>query len=226
MLRTWLLVTTILTVASSASFSSGEAAEIPRDQPRGITMSAAGGADNHASALQTLAALGSTGRDRNTEFLCTYGYKVYNTRNCHSGSCYHAWEHYAVPIRGKGMAVTEIVVTNSPSMGSPSFTAGIYENAKGKPGALIVSGTGQARGSCLATKVAIAKTALTAGKRYWVVEDAPVATRNGTNAVRWGYSKRAKHNAYYQHFSSHSGLSGSLTDWLPVSGPAPRVKVQ
>jgi hypothetical protein len=225
MLRTWLLATTILMIAGSVSFSRGEAGEKSAGQPRGIAMSAAGGADNRASALQTRLEFGNPGRDRNRDFLCTYGYEVYYSKHCFSGSCHGQSQHYAVPIRGKGKSVTEIIVTDSPVSGSPSFNVGIYENMKGKPGTPIASGTGQALGSCIRNKVVIPKTFLVAGKKYWVEERTTRPTRQGINAVSWGYNPNARHDALYQHYSYFSS-SGTLSEWLPVSGPAPFAKVQ
>jgi hypothetical protein len=204
MLKSWLLATTILIVVGSVSFSTSEA----------------GGAFTGQAPLN----FGNHSRDRNSEFLCTYGYNVFYTAGRESGSSYIYWRQYAVPITGKGTAVTEIIVTDEPRTGSSSFKVGIYTNSGGKPGGLIADGHGKAKGSCLLTTATIPKTFLAAGKRYWVVETAPLRSR-GTNSVIWGYKPKAKQNAYYQSYSANSS-SSSLSDWLPVSGPAPFAQVK
>jgi hypothetical protein len=238
MLRSKLLATTFLIIVGSFSFSPVRAAAVSRDQP-GFVASVASSGGNRAPALQMRTELGYPGRDRNTEFLCTYGYKVYLDLYSGQGSSFDVWVDYAVPIRGKGVSVSEILVTDAPVSESDNFKIGIHKDNNGKPGTLIADGIGEALGSCLLTTVVIPKTLLAAGRRYWVVEKAngnhhimrgpgPNAKhepRYLRNAVNWGYKPDAKHNALYQSYYSAAD-SWSLSDWLPVSGPAPFVKVQ
>jgi hypothetical protein len=143
-------------------------------QSAGHAMTAASSDGNRAPALQTHMELRTPERDRNREFLCTYGYAVSSYFNSFSSEVFEGWQHYAVPIRGEGASVSEIVVTDSQPSGSISsdFTVGIYKNTNGRPGKLIAGGTGQAQGSCLPTKVVIPKTFLAAGKKYWIEENA------------------------------------------------------
>lgn len=204
MLKSWLLATTILIVVDSVSFSTSEA----------------GGVFTGQAPLD----FAKPSRDRNTNFLCTYGYGVFYTAGRESGSSYIYWRQYAVPITGKGTSVTEIIVTDEPRTGSSSFKVGIYTDSGGMPGGLIADGHGKAKGSCILTTATIPKTFLAAGKRYWVVETAPLRSR-GTNSVSWGYKQKAKQNDYYQSYSANSS-SSTLSDWLPVSGPAPFVQVK
>jgi hypothetical protein len=163
------------------------------------------------------------------DFLCTYGDRVYYSAHRDSGYSTLNWQHYAVPIRGKGLSVSEIMVTDNPSAGSANVTVGIYDDKNGKPGRLIVEGSGRAKGSCRLTTVVISKTFLAAGTKYWVEEEALQRGR-GINAVSWGYKPNARSKAYYQYYSytGSSGIAKSsyLSDWLPASGPAPFVKVK
>jgi hypothetical protein len=199
-------------------------------QSAGHAMTAASSDGNRAPALQTHMELRTPERDRNREFLCTYGYAVSSYFNSFSSEVFEGWQHYAVPIRGEGASVSEIVVTDSQPSGSISsdFTVGIYKNTNGRPGKLIAGGTGQAQGSCLPTKVVIPKTFLAAGKKYWIEENARACFSPPSyceNAVSWGYKPNVRHNAYYQYYK-YSPQSSYLSDWLPVSGPAPFVKVK
>ena len=229
MLKNWLLTTTFLILAGSVFFSPGEAGENSAGQPRGVAMSAVGGAGDRVSAIQTRMSFGNPGRDRNRDFLCTYGYDVYYRYHIYDSWSSIYWQHYAVPIKGRGTLVREIVVTDEPYSHtySSSFNVGIYSSANGHPGSLIAGGSGIAKGSCRRTEVVIPKTLLTAGKKYWVVEDAPPHNKGGRfNEVIWGYKSNAtRENALYQTFFS-SAFSSSLSDWLPVNGPAPFVNVK
>jgi hypothetical protein len=235
MLRNKLLTTTFLMIVGSVSFSSAQSAGISGDQSGGIAMTAAGTADNRATTFQMPAEFGNPGKDRNREFLCTYGYSVHDSDyDSGNGSGFEHWVHYAVPIRGKGASVSQIQVTDSESSSSysPKFKVGIYENKNGKPGKLIAGGTGKAKGLCRLTTVVIPKTFLAAGKKYWIEENAldPDDGKHGHccgyYAVSWGFRQNAKHNAYYQYYSSISGAYSSLSDWLPVSGSAPFARVR
>lgn len=219
MLKNWLLTTTFLIIAGSVFFSPGEAGE-----PHGVAMSAVGGSGDGRSA-----AFGNPRRDRNRDFLCTYGYDVYYRYHIADSWSSIYWQHYAVPIKGRGTSVREIVVTDEPYSHtySSSFNVGIYSNANGHPGSLITGGSGIAKGSCRRTEVAIPNTLLKAGKKYWVVEEAPPHNKGGRfNEVIWGYKSNAtRENALYQTFFS-SPSSSSLSNWLPVNGPAPYVNVK
>lgn len=225
MLRRRLLVTTFLIVVGTVCFAPAHSTGDP---------SRFGTAAN----AETFP-FGASSRDRNSEFLCTYGYKVSFEHYYGSGSSFLDWVHYAVPIKGNGVSVSEIAVTDSPAVGSPSFTLGIHKNRNGRPGKRIATGRGRALGSCQLTTVVLPKTFLAAGETYWIVENAqnysalpsgprPNADHNPTfvsNAVYWGYKPNARHNALYQYCSSECG-SASRSDWLPVSGPAPFARVE
>ena len=227
MLKIGLLATTALIVAGSISFVAAKSAKISNDRGGDIAIAAVAGEDGPAHASDRPAVFSNPGRDRNRDFLCTYGYDVSHYRHKYSGYYAIHWQHYAVPIKGKGASVSEIAVTDSPSVGSSKFKVGIYSNADGKPGTLIAGGAGKAHGSCLLTTVLIPKTFLAAGEKYWVEED--MGNHPGLNVVSWGYNPNAKHNAYYQYYSyvsSSGAVSSHLSDWLPVSGPAPFVKVR
>jgi hypothetical protein len=197
MLRNKLLATTFLIIVGSFSFSPPRAAILSGDPSGGIATAAVDSEESRAAALQTRTDFGNHSRDRNREFLCTYGYKVYYGAYYGEGSSFEDWARYAVPIRGKGASVSEIVVTDSPSAGSSKFRVGIYEDRKGKPGTRIAAGSGRAQGSCVLTTVVIPKTFLAAGKQYWIEERASRRSPSDPffNAVEWGYKSTAKHNA-------------------------------
>lgn len=232
MLRSGLLATTFLIVIGSVSFSAAHAAGISRDQPNGIAIAAAGTGQNGTAVFPMRAQRGIPGNDRNRKFLCTYGYNVYDDdSDSGQGSGLEYSSHYAVPITGKGASVSEIQVTDSEpaSSYSPKFRAGIYADKDGTPGRLIAGGSGKAQGSCRLTTVVIPKTFLTAGKQYWVEEHAPDPGYSRCcqhYAVNWGYRSGAKQNALYQYYVSLSQESSWFSDWFPVSGPAPFVKVK
>lgn len=232
MLRTRLLATTFLIVIGSVSFSPAHSAGIFGDNSNGIATAAAGTGENGTATFPTRTQRGIPGNDRNRKFLCTYGYKVYDADyDSGQGSGLEQSSHYAVPITGKGASVSEIQVTDSEpaSSYSPKFKAGIYADKNGTPGRLIAGGSGKAQGSCRLTTVVIPKTFLTAGKKYWVEENAPDPGYSRCchyYAVNWGYRSGAKQNALYQYYNSLSQESSWFSDWLPVSGPAPFVKVK
>ena len=220
MLRNKLLATTMLMMFGSVSFFPAQSAGISGNQSGGGAIAAAG-----ATPLQAGSDFGSPGKDRNREFLCTYGYETFYHYS-YVSSWSVSWSHYAVPIKGKGASVSKIQVTDSePSNSdSPKFNVGIYKNANGIPGSLIAGGTGKARGSCRLTTVVIPKTFLAAGKKYWIEENAP-SSGAGLNAVSWGYNQNSRHNAY-QQTGWFNAYSSSSSPWLPVHGPAPFVRVR
>jgi len=230
MLRNKLLTTTFLIIVGSLFFAPARAAAISRDQSGGVAITAVGSAQNSTPEPKMHTEFGNPVRDRNKEFLCTYGYTVYNLFIYSSSYRASGWQRYAVPIRGKGASVSQIQVTDSePSNSySPEFKVGIYENRGGRPGKLIERGNGRAKGGCTDTTVTIPKTFLADGQTYWIEETVGVTHYSGDHfhAVKWGYNPNARHNAYYRyHYYNRSG-SSSTTDWLPVSGPAPFVRVR
>jgi hypothetical protein len=72
MLRNKLLATTMLMMFGSVSFFPAQSAGISGNQSGGGAVAAAG-----ATPLQAGSDFGSPGKDRNREFLCTYGYEAF-----------------------------------------------------------------------------------------------------------------------------------------------------
>lgn len=224
MLKIRLFMTTALTVVGSMSVAAAQLAEMPEGRSSHIAIAAAGSVDSPAPGTDLRRVFENPGRDRNSEFLCTYGYRVSHTQEVGSGYRQVHWQEYAAPIIGKGASVSGIFVTDSPSDGS-NFYAGIYTNRHGEPSQLLAAGKGKAKGSCGLTRVGIPKTFLAAGTKYWIVEN----SERKEGAVSWGYRPNSRRKGLYQYysFSSSSGyISYSyLSPWLAVSGPAPFVKV-
>jgi hypothetical protein len=194
---------------------------------------------SEASAQPSPAA---TGRDRNEEFLATYGggaFSVYASSAQSSHSGYHRtnrhWQHVAVPITGKGQTVHSIIVKEGrASASSAAFSAGIYSNtAGGLPGILISGGTG------VATKkhpsritIPISATTLASNTTYWIEELIPNC-RNCSKKDYWKINKRSKLKAYVEDYrytasSSSGGYNysySSTTPWsVQTAGPFFKVK--
>jgi len=179
--------------------------------------------------------LGKPGRNRNVQFLNTYGYKRYSVSSylsSESHSIYLGWRVVATPIKGMGSKITRILVEDCPSANS-SFTVGVYTNDHGAPGNVVASGLASAH-SCGWTSATIPPTRLKAGKKYWVVESDP-HTGSGFayfNEVHWiARTTGNQHKALYRYHSAYSsfvlGNNSSYTSpWLQVSGPPPFVKVK
>jgi hypothetical protein len=176
------------------------------------------------------AILSNPGKDRNTEFLCTYGsYSVYDYRYFSSASQVSGWQNVAVPIRGHGKTVGTIVVENSASPAA-SFTVGIYSNTpSGTPGQLIAGGVAKARPTCKRKSVAISPTVLNAGEKYWV-EETVSKIGYGYNGVLWAIDPNARNKAYSQHheyFASSSSQYSYTSHWRRIkTGPAPYFRVK
>jgi hypothetical protein len=207
MFRSGLLVTTAIVIVGTLSFFAAQS----------------------AAAARPLNA--RTGRDRNNEFLCTYGdIMVSHDHFATSGpSFYLSWTHVAVPIKGRGQTVSQIIVMDalegSASRLRNEFSAGIYSSTlHGKPGNLIAGNIGSAPTTCGKVVFPITPTTLEKNKTYWVEETADQPNRSNKK-IDWAVNPKARQNAYVQHhFSSsyvHSqGFHSSTTKWEKQhSGP-------
>ena len=189
-------------------------------------------ANAYGCGAQMRAQLGKSGRNRNIEFLNSYGYRVCNYSFYDSTTSVSGWEDVASPIKGTGNMITKIMVKDCPVSHSPSFAVGVYKDYHRAPGSLIASGRATANSSCGWTSATIPRTMLKTGKRYWVVESNSVSRPDDINAVLW-VSRRTstRHNALYRyhhlHFSSSGNSNSNYTSpWLSVSGPRPSLKVK
>lgn len=224
MFRNLLLVTTALLAV--ASMTPTEAQNI------------AGAHADRMAARHMALEVAHRGHDKNTEFLCTYGgYDVSAGWSSSSETLDSSWKQVAVPIRGHGRAVDTIVVhtgTSDPK-GSRQFSAGIYGNTlKDRPGNLIAGGKSRAGQHCGKREIAIPRTVLEDGKKYWVVESVPRPTgpRGGArNLVSWGIDPVARDDAYSQYhtfsYSYPSSGSSYTSPWRRIkTGRAPFVRVR
>jgi hypothetical protein len=166
-------------------------------------------------------------RDRNGEFLCTYGFLDVSTFYSlgSSLSLFSAWTHIAVPIIGKGKVITDILVREESGPGSRfrRFFTGIYSNtSKGVPGKLIAGNWHGATSRCKETKVKISPTMLATNTTYWVEEMASpsLSSYYADNVAMWAVDPKTNRRAYKQTHSGHSGHSSHTSPWTPLStGP-------
>jgi hypothetical protein len=203
MVRKCLLITTAMIVVGSFSFFVAQSAAVARP----VTAAAK--------------------RDRNQEFLCSYGeFDVSRSSTSHSQSRHSNWTHVAVPIIGHGRTVNRIVVSEGRDahiVAGSQFTIGIYKNSRrGVPGKLITAQTSKAPSKCEQFSVYITPTRLKRGKAYWVEETIRGYGSSDTQ-IAWAINPKAINKAYLQYhtYSSRSGSSGSYTSpWEPASsGP-------
>lgn len=206
MFRCGLLVTTALVIAGSFSFLAAQSAVMAGPVKAGVA------------------------RDRNKEFMHTYGagrgwpcgekHFVVSTydQNFSSGSSESAWTHVAVPITGHGNTVDRIVVREGYSSEFDAlFSAGIHSNTpSGVPGKLIAGGTGKARPFCGKVRVNIPPTKLSRNTIYWIEETTPGYANPSKTAVYWKVDPHRKSHAYSQaHFYhwSHSSGGSYTSPW-------------
>lgn len=194
---------------------------------------------NPGCALRVRAQVGRPGRNRNAQFLHTYGYSVCTYHYYGHSSRASDWQVYAAPIKGTGNKISKIMVKECSSSSSPNFIVGVYTDDHGVPGKGIAGGRTSVNSSCGWTSATITPTLLKAGKKYWVVESNPSpdpARSSGCGgssscyAVLWLPRRTGRHNALYRYHTFYSsslfGRSNSYTSpWLSVSGPRPALKV-
>lgn len=142
-------------------------------------------------------------RDANGRFLCTYGQfgVSFTYRNISSSFVSSQWEEVAVPIRGRGQTVSQIIVMEAPAPHTPryAFAAEIYSNgANGRPGKLIAKGKGKAGPSCGPVGISISPTTLNANQKYWIEErtDHVGRTISSYVALYWEANPKAKREAF------------------------------
>jgi hypothetical protein len=169
-----------------------------------------------------------SGRDRNHEFLCTYGqFDVFYSHSANSGSGVHtAWTHVAVPVTGHGKLVHRIVVQEGKSSKSVDgkFSAGIYSNtASGLPGNLIAGGAATASSHCTEVGIPINPTKLQDKKTYWIVEQARQQGRV-KRKLHWAVNPKTKQKAYVQRYNS-SSFQSHTSPWMEQA-LGPWVKLQ
>jgi hypothetical protein len=211
MFKCGLLATTALVIVGSLSFLAAQSAAVAQPPTAG------------------------TERDRNKEFLCSYGnFEVSYNRDADSGAFYIMWNHVATPIKGHGKTVSRIIVREameqSASRLSNEFSAGIYSNtASGFPGKQIAAGVGNAPQKCGIVTVSIDPTMLKKNTTYWV-EETQYAQKHSNSKVFWAADPKVKNKAYVQHhFSSYyynsQGFDSSTAPWQKQhSGPYLKVK--
>lgn len=182
------------------------------------------------AARRTHVVLTKPGRDRNAEFLCTYnGYSVFNFISSSSNFQSSVSQKIAIPIWGHGRAVKKIVVEEYASP-TTSFSLGIYSNTpSGMPGRMLAGGSTQASSTCGRRSVAIPKTFLSSGEKYWIEETVSRARFFTNNGVIWAFNPNSNHKAYSQthnFFSSSSTHFSSTSPWRLTNNFAPYFRVK
>jgi hypothetical protein len=209
MTRNGLLITTAIIVVGTLSFFAVQSATLART----VTAEAA--------------------RDKNREFLCTYGgIKAGDNKHAYTSSYFSSWSHVAVAIKGRGRTVHRIFVKEAPSSDHyTSFKAGIYSNTpSGIPGRRLAGGIGHAKENCGLVKISIPTTDLALNTTYWVEESVSLSSSEYTSIhhVYWAVAPNTKKRAYIQtrHFSSYnSSLGHSTTSPWIEQGSGPWVRV-
>jgi hypothetical protein len=160
-----------------------------------------------------------TERDRNNEFLCTYGAFPVSTYLNSDEFAAAGWRHVAVPITGHGRSVNTITVRGERN-GPDKFFIGLYTNQSSSPGTLLSSGTGRANNYCDKVTISVAPVQLDRGRTYWVEEWVPWPKRWGlSRVVGWVKDPTAERKAYEQYFYSNSS-SHYLSPWTELSAGA------
>jgi hypothetical protein len=168
------------------------------------------------------------GRDRNSDFLCSYGQLsvyAFETGGSSGSSSYVGWQHVAVPIVGHGRTVSRITVREqNVGDGGGHFSIGIYSDTpSGLPGNLISGGKAKASTNCGPVRVRIAPTTLARNKPYWVEETVSWPHIWGNErAVGWASEHVSKRKAYEQYYmrSCCSSSSSYTSPWTEQSaGP-------
>jgi hypothetical protein len=191
---------------------------------------------NQTTATARAANVGST-RDKNNEFLCTYGHVSPSSFiSSSSGTVASHWRHAAMPITGTGKIVHKIIVREArgSSTSSSQFSATIRENkSNGRPGHVIASGTRKtpATGKCATVSIPIPATTLKAGKTYWIEETVPPPpfhdlASSVENQTFWAFDPEAKRKAIVKYRGWYSDRNhSSVIPWTEQTyGVYARVK--
>ncbi len=180
-----------------------------------------------------------SGLDTNGEFLCNHGFKIHTTissGNSGSGSSgYYAnrWVRAATPVIGKGKAVDEITIEDSPasSFQGPSTFLDVAIYSGKTPRRQLVEKQLYQTG-CSRVNVPISPVMLKKGRTYWVVESAWLAT-SGTNSYVWLYDRKRTTGALQQSgyscdwsCSHYPPFSHHFTSrWKPITRGVPYARV-
>jgi hypothetical protein len=179
------------------------------------------------------------GLDANDTFLCDYGgfdihvmyyWDSFNISHPHG----YDWTHAAVPVKGKGETVSEIMIADelvsAPLSGYPVSVA-IFSSRHNQPFKKLVSTSATASSAC-GTTISIFPIKLKKGKKYWIVEGLPVDCSTNScgvfATVKWFYATTRAHGALYQTHSSCSSRNchhSSTSPWEPITGGTPYVKL-
>jgi len=163
-------------------------------------------------------------RDRNAEFLCTYGFDVTSAHYSISGhrpseSFSSSWKHEATPIKGAGQTIDGIVIADYLEVVGMGrlFEVGIYSNtASNTPGALIAgSGPTSANQKCKVRTVQVPQTTLEKGKKYWIEELTIPGKGRGRDdtSIKWIMRKTGKNNVLYQYHYWRAYSGGSSVSY-------------
>lgn len=165
-------------------------------------------------------------QDRNTKFLCDYGFGVASSTYQASSSSAVSWISAATPVPGHGQRVKEIVVAEAPLSGysSYSFNVALYSDAAGRPGNKIAGVlVSPGRTGCHHVKVHISPIQLQ-NANYWIVESPPAQGKNRTQTTAGGewlyrahqYGKQTALYRWGNYFCNPSGCTKSHHDWTKI----------
>lgn len=176
-------------------------------------------------------------KDANAQFISFYGWYTYNYYFSASTYSESAYQHAALPVTGDGGTHKKISVPiYQYSFASNQYTAGIYSDSGGQPGALIgnaatLSANPSAGSLCCTQLVtgSIGKTVVPAGPAWLVVsgnaqpgcqcEDYGLWLMENTNFTVHGGGMEY---AYGDHFHTSGGYNTTYNSgWLSSSSGAP-----
>lgn len=170
------------------------------------------------------------GLNSNEEFLCNYGFHLYNSVS--SSSYIENATRAATSVIGKGKPVSEITVEDGPSSGKNTggFQVAIYSSYRDKPHNELVAASATQQ-ACGRVNVPISPIMLEKGKKYWVVQTALIPPCCwGTNSIVWRYDKKRTHGALSQSTdcfaTSSSCFSSNFSAWKPIKGGVPYARVR
>jgi len=170
--------------------------------------------------------------DANKEFLCNYGFTIYNVVQSYASGrvISYEWSRAAAPLIGRGKRVSEIIVAESSlSEATTGFSVAIYSGTSSPVNKLVGAIVEPSQG-CGRRKVKISRTNLAKGKQYWIVETALRAqlsqyTSASDNAMKWLYDEKPKQDVglWQSGYSKHDKRHES--PWMSI-GYVPYARVK
>lgn len=179
--------------------------------------------------------------DTNKEFLCNYGYIIHTSAVSYTSSGgRETWVRAAIPVRGRGKTVNEIIVADAPlsAADGSAISVAIYSSGKNGPRRKLAENESVSLSQkCGRVHVPIYPTTLLEkGKRYWIVEKARASASRFSqyfeNGALWLYDKTKTQGALQQSgyrnwcSSCHIKHNHYRSPWKPITGGVPFARVR